>query len=78
AESAQWSIDGRAEPSVIATEVAHDNGAMLTSCECEPRGSEATVVVSVATRTRMLGAAPRRVTALASAAFDPSRVFQPG
>jgi secretion/DNA translocation related TadE-like protein len=75
AASAQWSLDGATDPSAIAGHVAEANGAMLTSCDCEHRGTEAVVVVSVPTRIRLLGAAPREVSASATAALDPGRVF---
>ena len=73
----QWPfLGGSGDPPSAAREAAERNGARLESCECPLRGREATVVVSVATRVRMLGAAPGRVRAKATASVDPGLLFR--
>jgi secretion/DNA translocation related TadE-like protein len=76
AAAAQWKLDGTDEPSAVAADVAESNGAALESCACDVRAVSATVVVSVGTRVKMLGSARRTVTASATAAFDPQRLFE--
>jgi secretion/DNA translocation related TadE-like protein len=77
AAQAQWKLSDRTEPYEAATRTAEANGAELESCECPVRGSASVVVVSRTTRIRMLGVAPRRVTARAEAAMDPALLFEP-
>jgi hypothetical protein len=73
----QWPfLGGSSDPPSAALAAAERNGARLESCECPLRGREATVVVSVATRVRMLGAAPGRVRASATAAVHPGLLFR--
>lgn len=74
----QWPfLGGDGEPEAAAEEVAEANGAELVSCDCPLRGERTTVVVAVPTRVRMLGVAPPRVRARASAAVDPGSLFDP-
>lgn len=78
AATGQWPfLGGHGEPEAAAGEVAEANGAELVSCDCPLRGERAVVVVAVPTRVRMLGVAPPRVRALASAAVDPGLLFDP-
>jgi secretion/DNA translocation related TadE-like protein len=75
---AQWPFAGRDEEPVEAAErVAALNGAELESCDCDQRGDEAAVTVSVPTRIRMLGVAPSRVRESATSSLDVNRVFAP-
>ncbi len=77
AAAAQWPLrDTDEEPSDAARSVAEANGATLDACECERNGDHATVSVSRATRIRMLGVAPRRVSATARARIDLDAVFR--
>lgn len=75
AAAAQWPFLRQGSPEEAAVQTAEANGARLESCECPVRGPRARVTVSIPTRIRMLGVAPRRVEAGAEASFDPSRVF---
>lgn len=77
AASAQWPFLDEGDPTTAARETAEDNGAELQSCDCPERGERAVVVVSIATRIRMLGVAPSRVFARAEASLDPGRLFAP-
>ena len=77
AASAAWPFLAEGNPSAVAKATAELNGAELESCDCPVRGSREVVVVSIATRIRMLGVAPRRVSARAEASFDPGRMFSP-
>lgn len=70
-------LGGDREPEATAEEVAEANAAELVSCDCPLRGERATVVVAVPTRVRMLGVAPPRVRARASAAVHPGVLFDP-
>lgn len=70
-------LGGHGEPRAAAEEVAEANAAELVSCDCPLRGERATVVVAVPTRVRMLGVAPPRVRARASAAVHPGTLFDP-
>ncbi|HVL82287.1 MAG TPA: Rv3654c family TadE-like protein [Actinomycetota bacterium] len=73
----QWPfLGGGSDPPTAARRMAEANGAELELCECPLRGSRADVEVSVPTRVRLLGAAPRRVTAVASASVDPGALFR--
>jgi Flp pilus assembly protein TadG len=75
---AQWPFASRDEqPYEAAERTAQANGADLEACDCPVRGERATVTVSLATRTRMLGVAPARVRASATSSFDVKRVFEP-
>ncbi|MGH2759993.1 MAG: pilus assembly protein TadG-related protein [Actinomycetota bacterium] len=75
---AQWPFAGRDEPpEEAAAHVAAQNGADLESCACPLRGRRAVVVVSIATRIRLLGVAPSRVRAGAESALDVNGVFEP-
>jgi secretion/DNA translocation related TadE-like protein len=75
AASAAWPFLAEGDPSAAARATADANGAQLESCVCPQRGPSEVVVVSVATRIRMLGVAPRRVRAGAQASLDPGRMF---
>lgn len=75
AAAAQWTGAGE-EPADAAAAVATRNGTRLDGCECPRHGSAATVVVSAATRIRMLGIAPRSVSARAEAKVDVGRLFE--
>ena len=77
AASAAWPFLAEGDPADAAHARASANGAQLESCECPPQGPTETVVVSVPTRIRMLGVAPRRVYARAVARLDPGRMFSP-
>jgi secretion/DNA translocation related TadE-like protein len=75
---AEWPFVARDEtPDDAASRTAEANGATLESCECPLRAAYARVTVQVRTRIRMLGVAPSRVTATASATFDVNRIFAP-
>lgn len=74
---AQWTFSGSdGDPARAASEAAEANGAQLRSCECAMHGTRASVTVSRETRTRMLGVAPPRVEATASASLDAAAVFR--
>ena len=77
AASAAWPFLAEGDPSAVALATAEANGAQLESCDCPARGPREIVVVSVATRIRMLGVAPRRVQARAEASLEPGRMFSP-
>ena len=77
AASAAWPFLGEGDASAVAKATAEANGAELESCDCPARGPHEVVVVSIATRIRMLGIAPRRVEARAEASFEPGRMFSP-
>ena len=77
AASAAWPFLAEGDPAGAARATATSNGAVLESCECPPRGPREIVVVSVPTRIRMLGVAPRRVEARAEASLEPGRMFAP-
>jgi uncharacterized membrane protein len=77
AASAAWPFLAQGDAAEAARSAAESNGATLESCECPVRGPREVVVVSIATRIRMLGVAPRRVSARAEASFDPGRMFSP-
>lgn len=70
-------LGGDDDPAAAAEAVAEENGAELVSCDCPLRGERAVVVVAVPTRVRMLGVAPPRIRARASAAVDPGLLFDP-
>ena len=75
---AEWPFVAHGEaPDDAASRTAQANGATLESCDCQLRATYARVTVSMATRIRMLGVAPSRVTATASATFDVNRMFAP-
>lgn len=77
AAAAQWPFTGlEGDPESVAREVADGDGATLEACECPVRGDRASVVVSMATRRRMLGVAPSRVRAGAEARLAPGGVFE--
>lgn len=76
AAASQWR--GDEEPAAAADRVSRANGTSLDACVCERHGEEAVVTVGAQTRIRMLGVAPRRVTASASASVDVARLFVPG
>jgi secretion/DNA translocation related TadE-like protein len=75
AAQVQWRTSSRADPREAAAQTATANGAALESCECPVRGASSIVVVSRPTRIRMLGGAPRSVSARAEATMDPGRMF---
>lgn len=75
AAAAEWPFLHEGDPADAARAQAIANGAQLESCVCPVRGSSAIVVVSVPTSIRMLGVAPRRVSAGAEARFDPGQMF---
>jgi secretion/DNA translocation related TadE-like protein len=78
AAAVQWRVSGsRDDPTLAAQTIAEANGAELESCSCELRDDSAVVTVSIGTRIRMLGVAPRRVTATATAHVDIGRMFSP-
>jgi secretion/DNA translocation related TadE-like protein len=56
--------------------VVEANGAVLESCECDRHAGRAVVTVSAPTRIRMLGVAPREVSARAEAELDLARLFR--
>jgi secretion/DNA translocation related TadE-like protein len=74
AAAAQWRGE---DPAAVARSVTQRNGAELDRCECEPHGDSAVVDVGAPTRVRMLGIAPRRVTARATARLEIARLFEP-
>jgi secretion/DNA translocation related TadE-like protein len=77
AAAEQWRVSGdREDPTEVARRIAEANGAELVSCECELRADQATVMVSRATRIRMLGIAPGRVHAVARARVDVGLMFE--
>ena len=77
AAAVQWRVSASSgDPVVRAQQIAEANGAELESCECALRDDTAVVTVSIATRIRMLGVAPGRVTASATARVDVGRMFQ--
>jgi secretion/DNA translocation related TadE-like protein len=78
AAAVQWRVSASTgDPVLRAQEIAEANGAVLESCSCELRDDAAVVTVSIATRIRMLGVAPGRVTATATARVDVGRLFAP-
>lgn len=78
AAAVQWRVSGSSgDPTVAAQSIAEANGARLESCSCALRGETAVVTVSIGTHIRMLGVAPGRVTATATARVDVGRVFAP-
>jgi secretion/DNA translocation related TadE-like protein len=77
AAAAEWPFLKEGDPSEAARAQATANGASLESCDCPVRGPRAVVVVSIPTRIRMLGVAPKRVSARAEASLDPGRMFSP-
>jgi secretion/DNA translocation related TadE-like protein len=78
AAAVQWRVSASSgDPTLRAQEVAEANGAQLESCACALRDEAAVVTVSIATRIRMLGVAPGRVRATASARVDVGRLFVP-
>lgn len=76
----QWPFleeeEGEMGPEEAAGAAAEANGARLEGCDCPLRGERARVRVSVETRIRMLGVAPPRVYASATAAVDPGALFR--
>jgi secretion/DNA translocation related TadE-like protein len=77
AAAVQWRVSASTgDPAVRAQEIAEANGAQLESCVCELRDDAAVVTVSIPTRIRMLGVAPSRVTATATARVDVGRMFE--
>jgi Flp pilus assembly protein TadG len=76
AATAQWRGSDE-EPAEAARVVAEANGVALESCVCERHSMRAVVTVVAATRIRMLGVAPRHVTAQAEASVDVARLFRP-
>ncbi len=77
AATAEWPFAANGEtPEQAATAAADANGAVLVSCAC-PLRSSARVEVSMPTRIRMLGVAPREVRAFAEAKLDVNRIFAP-
>lgn len=77
AAAAQWR-GGDEAPSDAARAVAEHNNAVLDDCACERHDDRAAVTVGARTSVRMLGVAPRRVTARAEASVDVARLFRPG
>jgi Flp pilus assembly protein TadG len=78
AASAQWRLASETgDPADAARRVAEANDATLESCECALRSDRSRVTVSRATSVRMLGVAPRRVSATAEARADVGRLFVP-
>ncbi len=75
AAAVQWTGEG--DPRDAAEDVAERNSAVLDGCDCERHGQASVVTVSAPTRTRMLGVAPRRVSARAEARVDVGRLFEP-
>lgn len=73
---AQWR-DGDELPGEAARAIATANGAELDACRCERHAPTATVTVGRGTSIRLLGVAPRRVTASATASVDVARLFAP-
>lgn len=77
AAGVQWRVAGTGDPSAAAQAIAESNGARLDACACDVRDETAVVTVSVATHIRMLGVAPGRVTATATAHVDIGALFAP-
>ena len=77
AAAVQWRVSGAGDPTAAATSIAEANGAELESCSCALRDDAAVVTVSIATHIRMLGVAPGRVTATATAHADIGPLFAP-
>lgn len=77
AAAVQWRVSGGGDPAAAAKSIAEANGAELESCSCALRDDTAVVTVSITTHIRMLGVAPGRVTATATARADVGRLFTP-
>ena len=78
AAAVQWRVSGSSgDPTAVAQSIAEANGAQLESCSCALRDDAAVVTVSIGTYIRMLGVAPGRVTATATAHVDVGRMFDP-
>ncbi len=67
---------GDEQPEEAAHRTAESNGAALEECDCPAHGGRAVVTVSIATRTHMLGVAPRKVSSRAEASLDLGRLFE--
>ncbi len=75
AASAQWRADD--DPEEAARRIAQRNGAELEACVCDENAERAIVTVSRRTFIRMLGVAPRSVSATAEAEMDIGKLFAP-